>query len=230
LPTTYDPALKRRKLEDQKIGDFIVKAIESFHFKIVTSIGEVTADSGHFFAPKFLYWMFGEDEKIMGYQNLSVNIYLSAKRLAPYFEIDYTEKAPVWAKSDDILAKLEKHYGKLLSKDEFAALLNEETSIEMPGKTLCNLESGKIVRHIRLSDESFTSMNFYSQALLPFFIEAATPIEPCPYWRYFLVYSPEGALVSLFTVFEAHQTAVKFRLKISQVLVLPPYQRQGLAS
>lgn len=32
------------------------------------------------------------------------------------------------------------------------------------------------------------------------------------------------------TVFEAYQSAEKMRLKISQVLVLPPYQRKGVAS
>lgn len=74
----------------------------------------------------------------------------------------------------------------------------------MPGSTLRTLAGGRVVRHIGLSDDSFISMNFYAQALLPFFIEAATPIEPSPYWKYFLVYSQEGALVSLFTVFEAH--------------------------
>ncbi len=55
--------------------------------------------------------------------------------------------------------------------------------------------------------------------LLPFFIEAATPIQPCPYWKYFMVYSQKGQLGSLYKVFEAHQNAEKFRLKISQVLV-----------
>jgi hypothetical protein len=215
LPNTYDPILKRRKLDDQKIGDFIVKALDSFHFKIVTSIGEVNADSGSFFAPKFLYWMFGEEERIRGYQNLSVSIYLSAKRLVPYIEIDYSEKAPAWAKTDDLKEKLLKHYGIFLSKSEFEAELDEEKAMEMPGDTLCKFENGRIVRHICLSDDTFTSMNLYVQALLPFFIEAATPIEPCPYWKYFLVFSPEGALIGLFTVFEAHQTAVKFRLKIS---------------
>ena len=55
--------------------------------------------------------------------------------------------------------------------------------------------------------------------LLPFFIEAATPIQSCPYWKYFMVYSQIWQLVSLYKVFEAHHNAEKFRLKISQVLV-----------
>lgn len=45
-----------------------------------------------------------------------------------------------------------------------------------------------------------------------------------------MVYTKEGYLVGLFTVFEAHQHALKFRLKISQVIVLTPYQRRGIAT
>jgi hypothetical protein len=36
--------------------------------------------------------------------------------------------------------------------------------------------------------------------------------------------------VSILTVFEAFQKADKMRMKISQVLVLPPFQRRGIAS
>lgn len=32
------------------------------------------------------------------------------------------------------------------------------------------------------------------------------------------------------TVYEAYQSAEKMRMKISQVLVMPPFQRQGIAS
>jgi hypothetical protein len=60
--------------------------------------------------------------------------------------------------------------------------------------------------------------------MLPFFIEGASVIEPSPFWQYFLVYEEKSKdLVAYATVFEAHHSAVKFRAKISQVLVLPPY-------
>ena len=37
VPATYEHDMKRRKLDTQKIGDFIVNAIDAFHFKIVDS-------------------------------------------------------------------------------------------------------------------------------------------------------------------------------------------------
>ena len=88
-----------------------------------------------------------------------------------------------------------------------------------------------MIQRVRLSDTTFHEQNFYAQALLPFFIEGASPVEPSPFWNYFLVYGSESKdLVGLFTVFEAHLTYDQFRTKVSQVLVLPPYQRRGIAS
>ena len=69
---------------------------------------------------------------------------------------------------------------------------------------------------MRLSDTTFHEQNFYAQALLPFFIEGASPVEPSPFWNYFLVYAAESNdLVGLFTVFEAHLTFDQYRTKVS---------------
>ena len=97
-------------------------------------------------------------------------------------------------------------------------IITEEASFKLPGELFhCpSLElKGFKVRQVCLSDHSFNEQNFFAQALLPFFIEAATPIEPCHFWRYFLVYTKEEKIVSLITVFEAFQNAEKMRMKIS---------------
>jgi GNAT superfamily N-acetyltransferase len=39
-----------------------------------------------------------------------------------------------------------------------------------------------------------------------------------------------GELMAIFTVYEAHLSLEKVRAKVSQVIVLQPYQRQGIAS
>lgn len=91
------------KIEGQKIGDFIVNAIDAIHFKVVSSEQELTADSGFFFAPKFVYWMLGEEERILGYEGLQIIIYLSSQRLIPCVEVSFTAKAPSSVKIDDIV-------------------------------------------------------------------------------------------------------------------------------
>ncbi len=85
---------------------------------------DITSERGPFFAPKFLYWMLGEDERVMGYEGLQVTIYLSSKRLIPFVEMSWEAKAPSFAKIDDIIGKLRKHYGTLYTdKAEFAKVL-----------------------------------------------------------------------------------------------------------
>lgn len=66
-----------------------MNAAEAFHFKIVSQQKELTLEDGLFFAPKFLYWLCGEEEKVRGYQGLQVVIYLSSKQLVPCVEIAY---------------------------------------------------------------------------------------------------------------------------------------------
>ena len=86
------------------------------------------------------------------------------------------------------------------------------------------------LRRICLNSVHFAEQNIFFQAILPFFIEGASPIETCPDWHYFLVYNHAGQLMAFFTVYEAHLTYERIRAKVSQVLVLHPYQRQGIAS
>lgn len=82
------------------------------------------------------------------------------------------------------------------------------------------------LRRICLTNPHFQNQNVYLQALLPFFIEGATPLAQDPNWHYFLLYSHASKkLLAMFTVYEAHLTLEKVRAKVSQVLVLQPYQR-----
>ena len=56
--TLYGLDMKRRKLSTQKLGDFIVKAKDAFHFKIVSSVEQIDSEnSDNLFEPKFLYWV-----------------------------------------------------------------------------------------------------------------------------------------------------------------------------
>lgn len=56
--TLYGIDGKRRKLSTQRLGDFIVKAKDAVHFKIVSSVEQIDSEgSESFFEPKFLYWV-----------------------------------------------------------------------------------------------------------------------------------------------------------------------------
>jgi hypothetical protein len=156
----------RQKVTSARIGDFISKALNSFHFKVVSTDSELVSDAGRFFAPKFLYWMLGEEERILGYEGLQVVIYLSAKRLIPCVEVTFARKAPAMAKVDDVVEKLRKHYGTIYTdKKEFATkVLAYESQFQLPGVSFTNdkLQArGFQVRHVSLSDSRFSEQNFF---------------------------------------------------------------------
>lgn len=50
-----------------------------------------------------------------------------------------------------------------------------------------------------------------------------------PYWHYFLVYM-DSKLIAYGTTFEEYYKSPKAGVTISQVLVLPPYQKLGIGS
>jgi hypothetical protein len=94
------------------------------------------------------------------------------------------------------LAKLQAHYGTLYTdKSKFTEeVLIKEQNFSKPGERMEHADLNKKgfeVQQVCLSDETFTQMNFFAQALLPFFIEGASAIEPSPFWRYFLVYNQQ---------------------------------------
>ena len=102
----YDQNAKRLKLESQKIGDFIVNALDAIHFRF--------AGDEQFFGPKFAHQIFGEKEQIRGYEGLSVDITLSPKFLVPLIQVSYEKKAPIFAISpDNVEEKLKDYYGKI---------------------------------------------------------------------------------------------------------------------
>ena len=94
----YTADTKKRKLETQRIGDFIVKAAEAVHFRITPNLDPAAS----FFSPKFTHQVFGEQERIMGYEGLSVDIHLSAKYLVPFVQVTWQKKAPAFANVDNI--------------------------------------------------------------------------------------------------------------------------------
>jgi len=71
--------------------------------------------------------MFGLEERVSGYEGLSVDITLSKKRLIPFLQITYESKAPAFANIDKIEEKLGKHYGRIYDKnEEYINILKQE--------------------------------------------------------------------------------------------------------
>ena len=85
------------------------------------------------------------------------------------------------------------------------------------------------VHRVNAEQPTFTHLNDHLQAIFKFYIESASCIPLDPFWHYFLVYM-DNKLVAYATVFDEFLKVPKAPLTISQVLVLPPYQKFGIGS
>jgi len=81
------------------------------------------------------------------------------------------------------------------------------------------------------SVDGFLEYNNRLQILLLFFINGASFIEEDHNWRIYLLYKKEGGvhiLVGFTTIYAFFREIKTCRYRISQFLILPPYQRKGL--
>ena len=74
--------------------------------------------------------IFGKNERISGYEGLSVDIALSPKRLIPFLTVTYETKAPSFANIDNIEEKLQKQFGRIYtSQDQMDKVLEEDKNL-----------------------------------------------------------------------------------------------------
>ena len=82
----------------------------------------------------------GDEERIQGYENLSITICLSSKRLIPFMTVAYERKASevsLFAQIDDVEAMIKKHYGTVYTDKELfvkEVLEYEKNTWAIPGK------------------------------------------------------------------------------------------------
>ncbi|TNV83269.1 hypothetical protein FGO68_gene11080 [Halteria grandinella] len=123
--------LKRRRIfvdliELQHYGGLALCSNHIVNFKIVATEKDMVTDQDSFFHPKFSHQIFHNDETVRGYQDLNIDIFLSAGSLRPYVNISYSRKHE---NHDDIIGTLETHFGKeslITDRSEFIQYLNEE--------------------------------------------------------------------------------------------------------
>jgi len=159
-------------------------------------------------------------------------VYLSSKRLVPLIEVSFEKKAPIFAAIDvdNLDEKLKEAFttyytDRTLYETEILAKEKTENVTTEFGEEFCQLSGGQYrVMKVNVTDVKFAAQNDRIQALLPFFIDAASAININTFWDYFLVWHvASGHLACFQTMFHPHKTAERYRAKISQVLVMPPF-------
>ena len=156
------------------------------------------------FPPQFTYPIFGEEERIFGYQGLRVNLSLAAHNLQPHFEISYDKKFKTlgdtkatdiletlkpWTPEGSSVAKVLASYCSHNNIESFEklAVYNQHIqndpsaeSFKPPGELLEKYTSRGRNFEIwngELCDPAVKLLISRMQILISFFIEGGTPLE-----------------------------------------------------
>ena len=191
---------------------------------------------------EFTHQIFRDDETIFGYRDLRVVIHMQAHLFKSYVHISYAEKIKsALNPADDILGMLKKHLGDDVTTDPavFDAWLVADADRPSPGGRDGHLVGGpagtvETARVFRLSDAAVYPWHARFEPFTLFYIDGASAIDSeDERWTLLTVTcaSPDGSdwrLLSFATVYEFYQYPDSTRARLSQIVVLPPYQRRGL--
>lgn len=224
------------------------------------------------FHPNFTYPIYGEDEKIYGYNDLVIDLRFASGSLAQYLSVKYSEKLGSSSTVDDVEGTLAGFIPSDYYKDERAFLkrvAEEAVSFQPTGQLISsytrpsplaaskgkgkgvermqNLDPGSVdtiefeVYHATWNTPGFREYHRRMQLFILLYIEAGTYInEEDEVWEFVLLFekrkrraSPHLAtyhFVGYSSLYPFYHFPEKVRLRLSQFVILTPYQRHGHGS
>ncbi|KAJ4952995.1 hypothetical protein NE237_029827 [Protea cynaroides] len=249
-------AKKRRRVGFSDI-DVGIEANDCIQIFLVSSEEEANAASGFCINPVDLNQFFGEDGKIYGYKDLKITISLSSISFHAYADIKFQSTSEGAKGITELKPALQKIFGESLveNKEDFHQTFSMEscyirTSMSYGEVIHCKASQGhdnKSNNHleseantverqvIRMAVNSLPVGQLYSRLvpLVLLLVDGGSPIDIMdPRWEiYLLVQKTPGdadpRLLGFAAAYRFYRYPDSSRLRISQILVLPPYQGQG---
>ncbi|VDL59180.1 unnamed protein product, partial [Hymenolepis diminuta] len=204
------------------------------------------------FNPDLTHQIFGQSEIIFGYKDLNIVISYMAGCLATLVEIEYSGKIPPslaeGVEPDDILRALEESYPAGFTTDRAEFLKEFENDLKF--KPYGSLEKSYTIGegensrefeiyYVDVQSPDFVEFTKYLKRMEPFllfFIDEASFVILDDDWSFHVVYekfkspsSPNAryAFVGYASVYFFYAYPENTRPRISQVLILPPFQKMG---
>lgn len=230
---------------------YVLSGNEAVEFKLISTADDMKNDDLAF-PPEMSHQIFGEGESIFGYRDLKVRLYYAECSLAIYLNMSYAEKIDVkksdGVKADNVLKMIkEKLPPKIYTNcDEFLALLQKESLFRPFGTHLQSFVFGKETSFPRTYElykadvtvPGFVDYHERMQSFILWFIDAASYIDSDDEkWEYFVMHEKKLVdgknrypFVGYATVYRYYAYPANMRPRISQMFILPPYQKQGLGA
>lgn len=210
----------------------------------------LVSDNAIQFTPAFTYPIYGDSEQIFGYQDLVIHLAFDSITFKPFLNVKYSAKLD--EESDDVEGKLLGFLPKedVVLKDEVKwvdCFQKEQKSYSLPpsdfliGDYVQDGEEFSVYR-TSIADPAAKKLHRRVQIFSLLFIEAASYIdEEDPNWEIFWLFNKASkqciGYVSTYKLW--HYTGsdsfdkpdnMKYRGRISQFIIFPPYQGKGHGS
>eukprot|EP00730_Choanoeca_flexa_P015719 TRINITY_DN7280_c0_g1_i5.p1 TRINITY_DN7280_c0_g1~~TRINITY_DN7280_c0_g1_i5.p1 ORF type:complete len:403 (+),score=68.84 TRINITY_DN7280_c0_g1_i5:81-1289(+) len=228
--------------EDEPLPPFVSWADQCVGLKLVDNRAQ--ADAASTFPVEYTHQVFGASEKIYGYKDLKITLEYGSGSLLTNIDVAYGTKASkeeTGVEADNVLRSLAEWVpeGFTTNRNLFLEQLDRaEARFRPPGEQVggYSTETGDYQVFLCQHDTpGFAEYHARAQMFLIWYIEAASFIDLTdPNWRILHLYryseGPEGSkysLVGFITKYLYYAFPEHIRPRISQMLVLPPYQRQG---
>lgn len=210
----------------------------------------LVSDNAIQFSPAFTYPIYGDAEQIFGYKDLVIHLVFDSVTFKPFVNVKYQDKLENGA--EDVEGKLLNFLpkGDVIIKDEARwvdAFNEEQKSFSLPADEFkvseYENEGNQFAVYKQSIREDFTKkLHRRVQIFTLLFIEAASYIdETDDNWEIYWIFDKKTkqciGFVTTYkywkypgaTEFDADKN-LKFRAKISQFLIFPPYQHKGHGS
>ncbi|KAK0474226.1 acyl-CoA N-acyltransferase [Armillaria novae-zelandiae] len=212
------------------------------------------------FHPTFTYPIFGDDEVIYGYKDLTIDMRFASGSLVQFLSVKYAEKLGASSTVDDVEGTLKDFIPPdyYTNEAEFAAKVEEDASSFKPlgklihsysrplpthkgkGKATESTETIEYeVYHTTWDTPGFREYQRRMQLFILLYIEAGTYInDEDDQWEFFVLYEKRRRrngnsayhFAGYSSLYNFYHFPEKVRLRISQFIILTPYQRQSHGS
>ncbi|KAI3443675.1 hypothetical protein Pfo_000340 [Paulownia fortunei] len=243
---------RRRRAGFSKI-DAGIEANECIKIYLVSSKDEVDSPNSFQIEPVDLNHFFEDDGKIYGYQGLKITVWLSSISFHAYADISFESTSDGGKGITDLKSSLKNIFAENLfeRKDDFlqtfstnchyvksivssAEVLQKDTSNGCSGNSNCHLKEEPVdVEVFRVSGTGVGHLYSRLVPLVLLLVDGSNPIDITdPRWEiYILVQKGQQdssmRLLGFAAVYRFHRYPATLRLRLGQILIIPPYQRKG---
>ncbi|KAL6330734.1 hypothetical protein AAG906_009162 [Vitis piasezkii] len=254
---TADPAAdpkKRRRVGFSNI-DTGVEAKDCIKIFLVSRKDEVGASDSFCIDPVDLNSFFEEDGKIYGYQGLKITVWINSISFHSYADITFQSTSDGGKGITDLKSALQTIFAETLveTKDDFLQTFSTERHyirsmvsngeiLQHKGSIGHSSNSGRTedsdLEVIRMVMGNMAAGHLYSRLipLVLLLVDGSNPIDiDDPRWEIYLLVQKKAVgeedfhyiLLGFTAVYRFYHYPDSSRLRISQILVLPPYQHKG---